>query len=314
MNYLTDNTRIVEKFDLITPNEVLEKYPLTDEVAALVYGTRNEISQILHGKDDRLLVICGPCSVHDKKSAIEYAKFLKDSRDQFSDNLLIVMRVYFEKPRTTVGWKGLINDPMLDGSFKVNEGIRIGRKLLLDIVNLGIPAGTEYLDLISPQYIADIISWGAIGARTTESQVHRQLVSGLSMPIGFKNGTDGSLSVAINAIKSSRESHHFLGLNEGGRVTVYETKGNKYTHVVLRGGAKPNYDKRSLGLCEKNLKKENLPSRIMIDCSHGNTNKDYTLQPKVAKYCINQVLNGNDSKNDFIKELRSQLTKGWAEF
>ena len=201
--YHTDNTRIVEKFDLITPNDVIEAHPVTDEIAKLVYGTRNEISQVLHGRDDRLIVVCGPCSIHDQKSAMEYANLLKEARESFSSDLLIIMRVYFEKPRTTVGWKGLINDPMLDGSFKINEGIRIGRKLLLDIVNLEIPTGTEYLDLISPQYIADIISWGAIGARTTESQCHRELASGLSCPIGFKNGTDGNLQITFDAIKSA---------------------------------------------------------------------------------------------------------------
>ena len=205
------------------------------------------------------------------------------------------MRTYFEKPRTTTGWKGLINDPNLDDSFQIDKGVHIARSLLIRLNEMGLGVATEALDPIMPQYLGDLTSWTATGARTAESQTHREMASGLSTPVGFKNGTDGSLSVAINAIKSSRQSHHFLGLNEGGRVTVYETKGNKYTHVVLRGGVKPNYDIKSIRACENQLEKEKLPQRIMIDCSHGNTNKDYTLQPKVAQYCIDQVLKGNDS-------------------
>ena len=293
MNYLTDNTRIVEKLDLITPNEVLEKYPLTDDVAALVYGTRNEISQILHGKDDRLLVICGPCSVHDKKSAIEYAKFLKDSRDQFSDNLLIVMRVYFEKPRTTVGWKGLINDPDLNNTFDANKGLMLARSILKEISEIGLPIGTEFLDPISPQYVADLISWGAIGARTAESQIHRELASGLSCPIGIKNGTSGALKPAIDGIQAANHSHVFFSNTKEGMVSIYKTSGNSDAHIILRGGSNPNYENEAVEQTLVALREAEVNESIMIDASHGNSQKQHKNQVAVTQKIADQISHGN---------------------
>ena len=289
------NINVVAKEKLPSPKALKATLPLSRSARKTVLQTRKTLMSILDGKDDRLVIVVGPCSIHDTSLAIDYAERLKTLAKAVEEKFLILMRVYFEKPRTTTGWKGLINDPNIDDTFQIDKGVHIARSLMIQLNEMGLGVATEALDPIMPQYLGDLTSWTAIGARTAESQTHREMASGLSTPVGFKNGTDGSLSVAINAIKSSRESHHFLGLNEGGRVTVYETKGNKYTHVVLRGRAKPNYDKRSLVACEKSLEKENLPGRIMVDCSHGNTNKDYTLQPKVAKYCINQVVNGNDS-------------------
>ena len=239
--YHTDNTRIVEKFDLITPNDVISAYPLSDEISKLVYGSRNEVSQILHGKDDRLIVVCGPCSIHDPKSAMEYAHLLKEARDSLDANLLIIMRVYFEKPRTTVGWKGLINDPDINESYDANKGLMLARKILRDITALGLPVGTEFLDPISPQYVADLISWGAIGARTAESQSHRELASGLSCPIGIKNGTTGALKPAIDGIKAANHSHVFFSNTKDGRVSIYKTLGNSDSHIILRGGREPNF-------------------------------------------------------------------------
>ena len=289
------NINVVAKEKLPSPKALKSTLPLSKVARNNVLGSRNNLMSILDGKDQRLVVVVGPCSIHDTELALDYAHRLKSLATAVEDQFLILMRVYFEKPRTTTGWKGLINDPNIDDSFQIDKGVHIARSLLIRLNEMGLGVATEALDPIMPQYLGDLTSWTAIGARTAESQTHREMASGLSTPVGFKNGTDGSLSVAINAIKSSRQSHHFLGLNEGGRVTVYETKGNKYTHVVLRGGVKPNYDIKSIRACENQLEKEKLPQRIMIDCSHGNTNKDYNMQPKVAKYCIDQVLNGNDS-------------------
>lgn len=302
------NINVIAKEKLPSPKDLKDTLPLTKKASRTVLKTRKDLISILDGKDDRLAVVVGPCSIHDIDLAKDYADKLKELAKEVSDSFLILMRVYFEKPRTTTGWKGLINDPDIDDSFKIDKGIHIARSLCLHLNELGLGVATEALDPIMPQYLGDLTSWTAIGARTAESQTHREMASGLSTPVGFKNGTDGSLSVAINAIKSSRESHHFLGLNDGGRVTVYETRGNQYTHVVLRGGTKPNYDTKSVKSCESKLEKENLPKRIMIDCSHGNTNKDYTLQPKVADNCINQVLKSNQSIIGFM--LESNIEEG----
>jgi 3-deoxy-7-phosphoheptulonate synthase len=281
---------------LVSPAIVLDEAPVTAAVEALVEATRERVADVLHGRDDRVVVVAGPCSIHDHDQAIEYARRLKGAADELGDALITVMRVYFEKPRTTVGWKGYINDPRLDGSFRINEGLRRARDLLLAISELGLPAGTEFLDLLSPQYLADLIAWGAIGARTTESQSHRQLASGLSCPVGFKNGTDGGLQVAVNALKSARQPHRFLGINQDGRSAVIHTRGNPYGHVVLRGGGgRPNYDSVCVALSEKALKDAGLPARIVVDCSHGNSNKDPSLQPLVARDCVEQVVNGNRS-------------------
>ena len=302
------NINVLAKKKLPSPKDLKDTLPLTKKASRTVLKTRKDLISILDGKDDRLAVVVGPCSIHDIDLAKDYADKLKELAKEVSDSFLILMRVYFEKPRTTTGWKGLINDPDIDDSFKIDKGIHIARSLCLHLNELGLGVATEALDPIMPQYLGDLTSWTAIGARTAESQTHREMASGLSTPVGFKNGTDGSLSVAINAIKSSRESHHFLGLNDGGRVTVYETRGNQYTHVVLRGGTKPNYDTKSVKSCESQLEKEDLPKRIMIDCSHGNTNKDYTLQPKVADNCINQVLKSNQSIIGFM--LESNIEEG----
>jgi 3-deoxy-7-phosphoheptulonate synthase len=302
------NINVIAKEKLPSPKALKDTLPLTKKAIRTVLKTRRDLISILDDKDDRLVVVVGPCSIHDIDLAKDYANKLKELAKEVSDSFLILMRVYFEKPRTTTGWKGLINDPDIDDSFQIDKGIHIARSLCLHLNELGLGVATEALDPIMPQYLGDLTSWTAIGARTAESQTHREMASGLSTPVGFKNGTDGSLSVAINAIKSSRESHHFLGLNDGGRVTVYETRGNQYTHVVLRGGTKPNYDTKSVKSCEAQLEKQKLPKRIMIDCSHGNTNKDYTLQPKVADNCINQVLKSNQSIIGFM--LESNIEEG----
>ena len=302
------NINVIAKEKLPSPKALKDTLPLTKKASRTVLKTRRDLISILDDKDDRLVVVVGPCSIHDIDLAKDYANKLKELAKEVSDSFLILMRVYFEKPRTTTGWKGLINDPDIDDSFQIDKGIHIARSLCLHLNELGLGVATEALDPIMPQYLGDLTSWTAIGARTAESQTHREMASGLSTPVGFKNGTDGSLSVAINAIKSSRESHHFLGLNDGGRVTVYETRGNQYTHVVLRGGTKPNYDTKSVKSCEAQLEKQKLPKRIMIDCSHGNTNKDYTLQPKVAYNCINQVLKSNQSIIGFM--LESNIEEG----
>ena len=278
---------------LITPNALREELPLPEAGRVFVKNARTIIANIIHKKDHRLLVISGPCSVHDLDAAKAYARKLKELHDKYQDSLYIVMRVYFEKPRTTVGWKGLINDPHMDGSFDVESGLRKARELLIYLTELGLPLATEALDPISPQYLAELFSWSAIGARTTESQTHREMASGLSMPIGFKNGTSGGLGVAINALQSAASSHRFMGINRLGQVALIKTSGNPDGHVILRGGKKPNYDAENVALCEAELAKQNLEPGIVVDCSHGNSNKDYRRQPIVADNVFDQICAGN---------------------
>lgn len=290
------NTNIEQSQVLITPIEIKSKFPLTDLAEITVLKSRHEIEAILDGKDKRKFIVVGPCSIHDVKAAEEYAKKLKKLSEQVQDKFLLIMRVYFEKPRTTVGWKGLINDPDLNDSFQIEKGLIMARQLLLKIAELGLPVATEALDPIVPQYISELISWTAIGARTTESQTHRELASGLSMPVGFKNGTDGSIQVALNALHAASEPHHFLGINEEGQVSIFRTTGNAYGHIILRGSDnKPNYDPASVKKAEEKLKEANLPGRIVIDCSHGNSRKDHRLQASVFENVIQQVLDGNSS-------------------
>ena len=281
---------------LVTPEQLWDALPMSEAVKSTVADSRQVIWDILDRKDHRLFVVVGPCSIHDPDAALDYARRLKALADELDDTLYIVMRVYFEKPRTTVGWKGLINDPHLDDSFKIEEGLHIGRKLLLDILELGLPTSTEALDPISPQYLQDLISWSAIGARTTESQTHREMASGLSSAVGFKNGTDGGLTVATNALNSVSKPHRFLGINRHGQVSVFTTKGNAHGHIVLRGGSGgPNYDSVHIRLCEEALEKAGLAKNIMVDCSHANSNKQPELQPLVVENVGNQVLEGNNS-------------------
>ncbi len=295
-NHRTDDTNIASIETLITPAQLKKELPLEGATLESVSTARQTIFNILDRKDPRLFVVIGPCSIHDVNAALEYARRLRTLADEVKDTLYLVMRVYFEKPRTSVGWKGLINDPYMDDTFKIEDGLRIGRKLLLDIAAMGLPTSTEALDPISPQYLQDIIAWSAIGARTTESQTHREMSSGLSSPVGFKNGTDGGLTVAINAMQSVRSSHRFLGINSQGQVSVVTTKGNPYAHVVLRGGsAGPNYDSVHVAQCEAALKKGGVSSNIMIDCSHANSNKDPSVQPLVLKDITHQILEGNQS-------------------
>ena len=294
---------------LITPDQLKLEMPLSEAAQRTVSHGRDVVRNILDGKDHRLFVVIGPCSIHDIKAAHEYAERLKVLAAEVSDSLFLVMRVYFEKPRTTVGWKGLINDPYLDDSFKIQDGLHIGRKLLLDLAEMGLPTATEALDPISPQYLQDLISWSAIGARTTESQTHREMASGLSSAVGFKNGTDGGLTVAINALQSVSSPHRFLGINSKGAVSIVTTKGNAYGHVVLRGGnGKPNYDSVSVAVCEQELKKGGIRPNIMIDCSHANSNKDPALQPLVMENVANQILEGNQS----IVGLMVESHLGWG--
>src|SRR5690554_46834 len=291
-----DDLNIASNVTLITPEQLKKKIPLSDKAQQTVSHGRQVVRDILDGKDHRLFIVIGPCSIHDLKAAHEYADRLKALADEVSDTLFLIMRVYFEKPRTTVGWKGLINDPYMDDSFKIEDGLRIGRKLLLDIVKLGLPASTEALDPIAPQYLQDLIAWSAIGARTTESQTHREMSSGLSSPVGLKNGTDGGLTVAINAMQSVRSSHRFLGINSQGQVSIVTTKGNPYAHVVLRGGSSgPNYDSVHVAQAEEALRKGGVSMNIMIDCSHANSNKDPAVQSLVLKDVTNQILEGNQS-------------------
>jgi len=293
MRYHTDDLRILEIREVSPPVLVHQELPVTDEAAATVHNARQAIHNILAGEDDRLLVIAGPCSIHDVDAAMEYADRLKAMREKLADDLHIVMRVYFEKPRTTVGWKGLINDPNLDGSFQINKGLRLARGLLLELANMGMPSATEYLDLISPQYVADLVAWGAIGARTTESQVHRELASGLSCPVGFKNSTDGSLQVAIDAIGSASRPHHFLSVTKAGHSAIFSTAGNNDCHIILRGGREPNYDKKSVDNAASQLKAAHLPARVMIDCSHANSRKDPSRQVEVARSVGEQLAAGD---------------------
>jgi 3-deoxy-7-phosphoheptulonate synthase len=293
---LLTNVNVHSQDVLITPEKLKQEIPLTEKAKAVVLSGREQIENILDGKDDRLIVVVGPCSIHDVKAAKEYALRLKKLADEVKDSLLIVMRVYFEKPRTTVGWKGLINDPHMNDSFQIEEGLHIGRQLLVDLAEMGLPTATEALDPISPQYLQELISWSAIGARTTESQTHREMSSGLSVAIGFKNGTDGGLSVAINALQSVSHPHSFLGMNPSGQVAVIRTTGNPYGHIVLRGGGgKTNYDSVNVQLCEKRLADAGLKENIMIDTSHANSSKDPALQPLVMENVTNQILEGNNS-------------------
>ena len=309
MTLRTDDLRIIETQELSTPEEVRRELPVSDISAKMIMDSRKIIENILDEKDDRIFVVIGPCSIHDPIAAMDYAKRLKKISSELSKNLFIIMRVYFEKPRTTIGWKGLINDPMLDGSFKINEGIRIGRKLLLDIVNLNIPTSTEYLDLISPQYIADIISWGAIGARTTESQCHRELASGLSCPIGFKNGTDGNLQITLDAIKAASGAHHFLSVTKEGNSAIFSTSGNPYCHTILRGGTKKiNYDAKSIDDVSARLDKANLPQQIIVDCSHANSLKDHKKQIDVVEDLARQLGEGEKRIKGLMIE--SNLVEG----
>ena len=290
----TDDLRIKEIKELVPPAHVLREFPLSDKVAETTFDTRQAIHRILHGADDRLLVIAGPCSIHDVKAAKEYAARLKAECDRLAGDLLVVMRVYFEKPRTTVGWKGLINDPKLDGSFNINEGIRIARELLIDINELGLPAGCEFLDMITPQYIADLVSWGAIGARTTESQIHRELASGLSCPVGFKNGTDGNIKIAVDAIRAAAAPHHFLSVTKAGHSAIVSTAGNEDCHIILRGGKAPNYDAANVDAAGKGLAEAGLAQRLMIDFSHSNSSKDPQKQMNVGADVAAQLAGGEE--------------------
>ena len=291
--YGTDDLRILEIKEVTPPAQLHADFPVTQAAARTTVEARRAIHDILVGEDDRLLVIIGPCSIHDPVAAIEYAKRLAAERERLARDLCIVMRVYFEKPRTTVGWKGLINDPNLDGSFQINEGLRIARKLLVDLNELGVPAATEFLDLVSPQYVADLVSWGAIGARTTESQVHRELASGLSCPVGFKNGTDGTLRVAVDAIRSASRPHHFLSLTKDGHSAIFSTAGNDDCHIILRGGKKPNYDAASVAKAVAELETAGLDARLMVDFSHANSLKNHQRQLDVGRDIAGQLAAGN---------------------
>jgi len=289
VSHNTDDLRIREIKELNPPSHVMREFPCTQQASETVFAARQAMHRILHGMDDRLIVVIGPCSIHDTKAALEYASRLKPVRDRLQGELEIVMRVYFEKPRTTVGWKGLINDPGLDGSFEINRGIRVARELLLDINTQGLPAGCEFLDMITPQYIADLVSWGAIGARTTESQVHRELASGLSCPVGFKNGTDGNVKIAVDAIKAASQPHHFLSVTKGGHSAIVSTAGNEDCHVILRGGKTPNYDSASVAAACQDMAKSGLAQRLMIDASHANSSKKPENQPLVAEDVARQL-------------------------
>lgn len=305
----TINNTNIHRLDLLTTPEALKiKVPLTEKSAQTVIRGRHTIQQILDGKDERTLIIVGPCSIHDIDSAKEYAHRLKKLHDELSDKLFIVMRTYFEKPRTSVGWKGLINDPNLDGTNDMNLGLYKARALLAWIAELGLPTATEALDPVTPQYIADLISWSAVGARTTESQTHREMASGLSMPVGFKNSTDGSLSAAVNALISAQSSHTFIGIDNSGNTALLHTNGNPYSHIILRGGKKPNYDSTSVTTCIEQLKQAKLPPRIIIDASHGNSSKDFRNQPTVAKDVMAQITSGNQAIKGIM--LESHLTEG----
>ena len=308
MNYSTDNTRIIDRRKVPAPYELVNKYPINDEISKLVYGTRNEISQILHNKDDRLFVVVGPCSIHDPDSALEYAEKLAIENNKLSKNILVIMRVYFEKPRTTVGWKGLINDPDINETFNITKGIEMARRLLINIAELGLPAGTEFLDPISPQYVTDVISWGAIGARTAESQIHRELASGLSCPIGIKNGTDGSLKAAVDGIQAANHSHVFLGATKEADIAMLKTAGNNDTHIILRGGKEPNYDSESVKNTITALREAEVNESIMIDASHGNSQKKFKQQIPVVESICDQVLKGNDNIKGVMIE--SHLNEG----
>jgi 3-deoxy-7-phosphoheptulonate synthase len=309
----TDDERIKDITVLPPPEHLIRFFPIRGTaVEALITRTRRNIHDIMAGKDDRLLVVIGPCSIHDPAAALEYARRLKDAREHFAGTLEVVMRVYFEKPRTTVGWKGLINDPYLDESFRIDEGLRIARQLLIEINRLGLPAGSEFLDVISPQYIGDLISWGAIGARTTESQVHRELASGISAAIGFKNGTDGNIRIATDAIQAAARGHHFLSVHKNGQVAIVQTNGNRDCHVILRGGKAPNYDAQSVAAACRDLDAAKLPPTLMVDCSHANSSKQHLRQVDVARDIAAQVAGG--SRSVFGVMVESHLHAGAQKF
>jgi 3-deoxy-7-phosphoheptulonate synthase len=310
---ITDDERIKDITVLPPPEHLVRFFPIQGTaVEKLIADTRHTIHNIMAGTDDRLLVVIGPCSIHDPAAAVEYARRLKEMRVKYADTLEIVMRVYFEKPRTTVGWKGLINDPYLDESFRIDEGLRIARQLLIEINRMGLPAGSEFLDVISPQYLGDLISWGAIGARTTESQVHRELASGLSAPIGFKNGTDGNIKIATDAIQAAAGAHHFLSVHKNGQVAIVQTKGNKDCHVILRGGKSTNYDAASVAAACAELEKSKLPTTLMVDCSHANSSKQHEKQLEVARDIAAQITAG--SKSVFGVMVESHLQAGAQKF
>ncbi|MDR2208652.1 MAG: 3-deoxy-7-phosphoheptulonate synthase AroG [Azoarcus sp.] len=309
-----DDVRIAVIKELAPPAHILREFPVTPGASATAFNTRQAIHRILYGADDRLLVVIGPCSIHDAQAAREYARRLKDEADRLKNDLLIVMRVYFEKPRTTVGWKGFINDPHLDGSYAINEGLRLARHLLLEINEIGLPAATEFLDMITPQYFADLVSWGAIGARTTESQVHRELASGLSCPVGFKNGTDGNVRIAVDAIKAAQSSHHFLSVTKGGHSAIVTTCGNEDCHLILRGGKEPNFDAANVDAVCRDLAAAGVPPKVMVDFSHANCRKQYRQQIDVARDVAAQLGAGEDRiigvmAESHLKEGRQDLTQ-----
>lgn len=314
MNTPHDNARIAQTRPLLPPAILIEEIPLTEKATAVVDRGRAEASAILRGEDDRLCVICGPCSIHDNRAALEYAERLLPLREQYRDDLQIIMRTYFEKPRTVVGWKGLINDPKLDDSFEINQGLRIGRKLLVDLCEMGLPTGAEFLDTIIPQFIADAIAWSAIGARTTESQVHRELASGLSMPVGFKNGTSGNVQIAIDAVRSATQPHWFPSVTKQGVTAIFQTTGNPDAHIILRGGNRtgPNYEARAIEPILDQLAAVNLPPYVIVDCSHGNSNKDYTRQTEVARVLAEQIAAGQTGIAGVM--LESHLVAGRQDY
>jgi 3-deoxy-7-phosphoheptulonate synthase len=308
MIFKTDDVRITGLQEVLPPNTLHEEFPLDEKASETVYHARNAVHNILHGEDDRLVVVVGPCSVHDPDAAREYASKLKVLIDEMADDLCIIMRVYFEKPRTTVGWKGLINDPGLDESFEINRGLRLARELLRDLAISGVPTGTEYLDLISPQYVADLVSWGAIGARTTESQGHRELASGLSCPVGFKNSTDGGFKIAIDAVRAASNPHVFMSLTKEGHSAIFSTKGNHDCHIILRGGKQPNYDAANVQHAAEQLEKYGLKPVMMVDCSHANSMKDYRRQVDVCSNIASQVASGENRIMGVM--LESHLVEG----
>jgi 3-deoxy-7-phosphoheptulonate synthase len=315
MKHIIDDVRIREIKELSPPAHVLREFPAGDAAAEATFQARQGVHRVLHGADDRLVVVVGPCSIHDYDAALDYARKLVEVRNRLADDLLILMRVYFEKPRTTVGWKGLINDPRMDGSFRINDGIRLARRLLWETNQLGLPCATEFLDTITPQYTADLIAWGAIGARTTESQVHRELASGLSCPVGFKNGTDGNIRIAVDAIKAAASPHHFLSVTKAGHSAIVSTNGNEDCHVILRGGKEPNYDAKSVDAACNDLGKSGLAARVMIDFSHANSRKQYQLQMDVARDVGAQIAAGDERIfgvmiESHLKPGRQDLTPG----
>ena len=308
MNFKTEDLRIQSIDDVISPTQLHEEVPISAAAAKLTYEMRLAVHRLLHGQDDRVLAIVGPCSVHDPKAAVEYATGLEKLVGELSEQLIIVMRVYFEKPRTTVGWKGLINDPDLDGSFNINKGLRCARQLLLDLNDMGVPAGSEFLDIVTPQYFTDLITWGAIGARTTESQVHRELASGLSCPVGFKNGTNGDIQVALDAIRAARHPHHFLSFTMAAHSAIFFTSGNEDTHLILRGGKQPNFDAASVNSAGRALAGAGLSDRLMIDFSHANSNKQHERQRDVCSDVSAQITSGEDRITGVMIE--SNLVEG----